>query len=196
MYSCGSYTSAWDTLTINDSLRTDSIRPAIGYIGTAVTVYGAYFGASQGSSTVVFGDSLVTPTSWSQTQIQFMIPLVSAGIYDFIFSDGIINDTLLLAFRLRPHIITLKHPMGRVGYVDTCIGNNFDAFSGADTLWGATGTPVTVTHRSVTGDTTIWVAPTKARGTYQLVHTNNASGGLKDSVSFRLLVPSITIINP
>lgn len=51
-----------------------SLNPASGFVGTSVTITGANFGASQGSSTVRFNGISATPTSWSATSIVAPVP--------------------------------------------------------------------------------------------------------------------------
>jgi IPT/TIG domain-containing protein len=46
-----------------------SLLPTSGAIGTTVTIGGANFGATQGTSTVKFNGTAATPTSWSATSI-------------------------------------------------------------------------------------------------------------------------------
>ena len=52
-----------------------SLNPTSGAIGTAVTISGAHFGASQGSSTITFnGTNATTITNWSDTSIVANVP--------------------------------------------------------------------------------------------------------------------------
>jgi glucuronoarabinoxylan endo-1,4-beta-xylanase len=51
-----------------------SMSPSSGVVGTAVTITGANFQATQGSSTVMFGGVKATPTSWSGTRIVAPVP--------------------------------------------------------------------------------------------------------------------------
>lgn len=79
-YPGGDLPDLWDLS--NDYAQTippvDSIsglNPASGPVGTAVTVAGSNFGATQGSSTVTFnGTSAGTATSWSATSITVNVP--------------------------------------------------------------------------------------------------------------------------
>jgi hypothetical protein len=50
------------------------VSPASGAVGTAVTIAGANFGSSQGSSTVKFNGTTAAPTSWSATSIAVTVP--------------------------------------------------------------------------------------------------------------------------
>ncbi len=51
-----------------------SLSPSSGSVGTAVTISGANFGASQGTSTVSVNGTAATPTSWSASAIAVLIP--------------------------------------------------------------------------------------------------------------------------
>jgi hypothetical protein len=51
-----------------------SLSPNSGPVGTSVTITGTNFGATQGSSTIKFGSTVATPTSWSDTQIVVLVP--------------------------------------------------------------------------------------------------------------------------
>jgi hypothetical protein len=51
-----------------------SISPVTGAAGSSVTISGANFGASQGSSTVNFGGTHATVTSWSNNSIVATVP--------------------------------------------------------------------------------------------------------------------------
>ena len=46
-----------------------SLNPNSGPVGTAVTITGTNFGATQGSSAVTFNGTVTTATSWSATSI-------------------------------------------------------------------------------------------------------------------------------
>jgi len=51
-----------------------SLNPTSGAIGTPVTITGANFGGTQGTSTVTFNGTAATPTSWSATSIVVPVP--------------------------------------------------------------------------------------------------------------------------
>jgi hypothetical protein len=51
-----------------------SVSPSSGPTGTAVTITGSNFGATQGSSTVMFNGTAATVTSWSATSIGVTVP--------------------------------------------------------------------------------------------------------------------------
>ncbi|MBT9333100.1 beta strand repeat-containing protein [Paracidobacterium acidisoli] len=51
-----------------------TLSPTSGAAGTSITITGTGFGASQGSSTVAFGGTTATATSWSDTSIVTTVP--------------------------------------------------------------------------------------------------------------------------
>ena len=51
-----------------------SLSPTSGPVGTSVTITGANFGATKGTSTVTFNGTTATPTSWSATSIVVPVP--------------------------------------------------------------------------------------------------------------------------
>ena len=52
----------------------NSLTPSSGPTGTSVTVGGANFGATQGSSTITFSGAAATPTSWSAGSVVAPVP--------------------------------------------------------------------------------------------------------------------------
>jgi len=72
-----SATSAGVSVTVNNAAPAPSIsslNPPAGLVGSSVTISGANFGATQGSSTVKFNGTAATPTSWSATSIVTTVP--------------------------------------------------------------------------------------------------------------------------
>ena len=51
-----------------------NLNPTTGTIGTTVTITGTNFGATQGTSTVMFNGTATTPTSWSAASISAPVP--------------------------------------------------------------------------------------------------------------------------
>jgi hypothetical protein len=65
-------TSAGVLFTVSPSIT--SLSPTAGAVGTPVTISGANFGATQGSSKITFNGAVATPTSWSATSIVAPVP--------------------------------------------------------------------------------------------------------------------------
>jgi hypothetical protein len=93
--------STYDTITVvYGNVRIDSISPDTGAVGSSTTVYGRYFGSSQGSSTIAMGDSTPTVSSWTNTTISYTIPSIDTGCYDIMISDVTtgVADTVVCGF--------------------------------------------------------------------------------------------------
>ena len=65
-----------------------SVSPTSAAAGASVTISGANFGSSQGSSTVKFGGTTATVTSWSNTSITAKVPSLAAGAANITVTVG------------------------------------------------------------------------------------------------------------
>jgi hypothetical protein len=65
---------ASNAVTFTVTPKIDSLSPTSGPVGTSVTISGATFGATQGTSTVTFNGTTATPTTWSATSIAVPVP--------------------------------------------------------------------------------------------------------------------------
>src|SRR5207244_2551323 len=81
MQNIGRVTLASLLLVVLSSLAAAQASPNITYIspisagvGASVTITGANFGASQGSSTITFNGASATPSSWSDMAIVTQVP--------------------------------------------------------------------------------------------------------------------------
>jgi endoglucanase len=59
----------------------NGMNPTSGAAGSSVTVSGSNFGASQGASTLRFGNTTATVSSWSASQIVATVPNLAAGAW-------------------------------------------------------------------------------------------------------------------
>ena len=84
-------------MTVNFAVRSInvfSVSPKVGPIGTQVTVIGAGFGSSQGSSTLVFNGTTATSVfSWSDTQIVATVPTGTTSGYVQVIKSGLSSNT-------------------------------------------------------------------------------------------------------
>lgn len=176
---------------IKQVVKIDSIRPDTATPGATVTIYGSGLGWVGAEGTVTVGISGVTPTMTKTNQrMTFVAPDTANGKYQVKYVNNFTTaDSDSVTILELPVLTTLKHPMGRVGYVDTIVGSKFGASGGSATFIGGA---VTISHQ--TDDTLIWPVPTGDRGTGNWIYTRSDGGS--DTVTFRRLVPSITIINP
>jgi hypothetical protein len=74
----GSQTSSasftWTVTSANQGPTIASLSRTAGPVGTPLTISGANFGATQGTSTVTFNGTVATPTNWSTTSIALPVP--------------------------------------------------------------------------------------------------------------------------
>jgi hypothetical protein len=70
----GVASNGWTFTIIDSSPSITSLLPDVGPVGALVTISGANFGATQGSSTVRFNGTAATPTAWSTTSIVIPVP--------------------------------------------------------------------------------------------------------------------------
>ena len=73
------YETATCTITLEDDEAVPvpsitALSRVSGAVGTSVEITGANFGESQGASTVTFNGPAASPTSWSETRIEVLVP--------------------------------------------------------------------------------------------------------------------------
>jgi hypothetical protein len=170
-----------------------SLNPTSGVVGTSVTIAGANFGASQGTSTVKFNGTTATPTSWSATSITALVPAGATTGNVVITVGGVASNGVSFTVSVPgPSIASLNPTSGVVGASVTVTGANFGATQGASTLTfsGTTAAPTSWSATSI-------VAPVPAGAT-----TGNVVvtvGGLaSNGINFAVGVtgPSIANLNP
>ena len=84
------------TVIVLDSIGT----PDSGRAGATIKIYCRGAKSTQGSSTIVMGDSIPAVKSWSNILIEIFCPNITPGWYDFILTDGVIADTILNAYKV------------------------------------------------------------------------------------------------
>src|SRR5262249_11505142 len=109
-----------------------SLNPNNGPVGSSVTISGANFGASQGTSTVTFNGLLATPTSWSPTSIAVTVPVGATTGNVVVTVAGMATNGV--NFIVTPKITGLSPSSGPVGTAVTVSGSNFGATQGSSTL--------------------------------------------------------------
>ena len=162
-----------------------SVSPSSGRVGTSVTITGANFGATQGTSTVTFNGAVATPTSWSATSIVAPVP-TGAGTGNVVVTVGGMasNGVSFTVTTTSPSITGLNPASGPVGTSVTITGANFGSTQGASTVTfnGTVATPTSWSDMSI-----VVQVPTGA-GTGNVVVT---VGGLaSNGVSFTVTTTS------
>ncbi len=170
-----------------------SVSPTSGAPGTSVTIAGANFGSSQGSSTVDFGTTAAAVTSWSDTSITVTIPNVAAGTANVTVTVGgtASNSESFTALAPAPSISSVSPTSGAPGTSVTIAGANFGSSQGTSTVdFGTTAAAVTSWS-----DTSITVTvPNVAAGAADVTVT--VGGTASNSESFTVTAPSISSVSP
>jgi hypothetical protein len=79
-----------------------SLTPSSGPVGALVTIAGTNFGATQGTSTVVFDKTTATPTVWSNTSIQVPVPGGAATGNVVVTVNGVASNGVSSRYCPRP----------------------------------------------------------------------------------------------
>ena len=167
-----------------------TLSPVSGAVGTAVTIAGTNFGATQGTSTVKFNGALGTPTSWSATSV--VVPVASGATTGSVVvtvggvaSNGV-NFTVTAAAL---PVITSGTAAG--GTVGTAFSYQITA-TNSPSSFGATGLPAGLTVNTLSGlisgtptsagSSTVTLSATNSAGTGSASLTLTISGGGTGSV--------------
>jgi len=170
-----------------------SLNPTSGNIGAAVTITGANFGASQGSSTVKFNGIVATPTSWTATSIVVPVPAGATTGNVVVTVGGTASNGLpFTVTNPGPSITGLNPASGVVGTVVTISGVNFGASQGTNTVKfnGTAGSPTSWTATSIV----VPVPTGAATGSVVVTVGGVASNGVTFTVT--LPAPTISGLNP
>ena len=161
-----------------------SLNPSSGAVGTPVTIAGANFGATQGTSTITFNGTAATPTSWNGTSISVPVPSTATTGPVVVTVGGLASNAVAFTVGTPPSITSRAPTSGPVATSVTITGINFGATKGTSTVTfnGTTGTPTTWAATSI-------VVPVPAGAT-----TGNVVvtvGGLaSNAVAFAVTLPA------
>jgi hypothetical protein len=189
-------TSAVVPVKVNNATPAPSItslNPTSGLAGTPVTISGANFGGTQGTSTVKFNGIAATVTSWSATSITAAVPAGATTGNVVVTVGGVASNGVSFTVTVpAPSIASLNPTSGLVGTSVTIAGANFGATQGTSTVkfngiaatpasWSATSIVVPVPAGATTGNVVVTVA-----------------GAASNGVNFTVTVPgpSVTSLNP
>src|SRR5438477_1284855 len=165
-----------------------SLNPTSGVLGTPVTITGANFGATQGTSTVTFNGIGATPTSWGVTSIVAPVPSGATTGNVVVTVGGVASNGVSFTVTVPPPSITSLNPTsGVLGTSVTITGVNFGATQGTSTV-KFNGTAATPTSWSATSI----IAPAGAT-TGNVVVT--VGGMASNGVIFTVTVPAPSITN-
>ncbi len=153
-----------------------SLSPSSGAVGTSVTINGANFGASQGSSTVTFNGTKATPASWSGSSIVVPVPTgATSGNVVVTVGGAASNGAPFTVTTTTPTISSLSPSSGSVGTSVTISGANFGASQGSSTVafngtnatptsWSASSIVVPVPKGATSGNVVVTVGGVASNG--------------------------------
>jgi hypothetical protein len=143
-----------------------SLNPTLGPVGTAVTIRGTNFGASQGTSTIVFNGAKATPSSWGATSIVAPVPVGATTGTLVVTVGGVASNGVTFAVASLPPSITGMSPSSAV------------AGSGPLTLMitGTNFVPSSTVQWNGTARSTAFVSPTQLQAT--ITAADVASAGI------------------
>src|SRR5439155_354465 len=189
-------TSAGVPVSVNNATPAPniaSLNPTSGLVGASVTITGANFGGTQGTSTVTFSGTAATPTSWSGTTIVVPVPSGATTGNVVVTVGGVASNGVSFTVTVPPPSITSLNPTsGVLGTSVTITGANFGASQGTSTV---TFNGIGATPTSWSGTTIVVPVPSGAT-TGNVVVT--VGGVASNGASFTVTVPSpnITSLNP
>jgi hypothetical protein len=192
LFGCSSSTTSGGGGTTSSPSIT-SLSPTSGPVGAVVTVSGANFAATQGSSSVKFAGTTGTPTSWSATSIVVTVPSGAAtGNVVVIVGGTSSNGMAFTVTQPAPGISSVTPTSGPAGTSVTITGTNLGATQGTSTVT-FNGTAATVTSWSATSiATTVPVGATT--GNVVVTVDGQASNGVAFTVN--LPAPTISSLTP
>jgi hypothetical protein len=152
-----------------------SLNPSSGAVGTSITIVGASFGATQGTSTVTFSGTTGTPTAWTATSITVPVPAGATTGNVVVTVGGQASNGSNFTVLVTPSITNLNPTSGSVGTPVTITGANFGATQGTSTVtfngttatptsWNATTILVPVPAGATTGNVVVTVGGQASNG--------------------------------
>jgi len=167
-----------------------SLSAISGIVGASITIAGAAFGASQGASTVTFGGTNATVSSWSNSSITAAVPSLTPGSRPVVVTTA--NGTSGgSSFTVIPNLSSLSPTSGAQGTSVTLTGSNFGSTQGSSTVTVG-GTTATVSSWS-NASIVIATPAGLAAGSSTVIVTVN--GAASSSQTFTVL-PGITSVSP
>src|SRR5215813_2597038 len=176
------------TLYAQTGPTVSGVSPNYGLPGTAITITGTNFGATQGTSTVYLqstathANTTLTPTSWNNTQIGSAIPSGMAnGTYWVNVTVGGVASSGVVVYTVgNPPLISGVSPnYGPPGTAVTINGTNFGATQGSSTVYITNISTRAVTQLTPTSWSNAQVATSIPSGTANGAYwVNMTVGGL------------------
>src|SRR5882762_1186692 len=163
-----------------------SLSQISGAVGTAITITGSNFGASQGTSTVTFNGTIATVSNWSGTSIIAPVPAGATTGPVVVTVGGLASNGVTFTVVQAPSITSVSPSSGPFGTSVTITGTNFGAsqgsssvtfntITGTPTSWTSTSIVVPVPNGATTGNVVVTVAGTPSNGMPFTVTTSGPS---------------------
>ena len=118
--------------------------PSSGPGGTQVQVNGTGFGATQGSSTIMFNGVTTTVVSWSDTQVVAIAPLRGISGAVRVTEGGVGSNASVLFNVPAPTLATISPNIGGAGNTVTLTGTGFQTTQGPGSYVGFSGGSATI----------------------------------------------------
>ena len=164
------------------------VSPSAGAVGTAISIYGANFGTTQGSSTVAFNGTPGSPTFWNSTLIVVPVPVGATTGNVAVTVNGKASNGVNFTVASVPALtfVTSSAPVGSSIGIQ---GTNFGPSQGSSLVtinglevspnsWTATSISLTVPANATSGPVVVTV------------------GGVPSNALNFTVSPSITTITP
>ncbi|MHC1703733.1 MAG: FISUMP domain-containing protein [Tenuifilaceae bacterium] len=175
------------SITSSTAPAITTFNPISGIVGSSVTITGTNFGATQGTSTVKFGTTTATASSWSATQIVANVPNLTEGNYTISITTTAGTATSSSQFAVisstsSPTITSFTPSSGAIGSSVTIYGTNFGATQVVSTVkFGTT----TATPTSWSATQIIVTVPSIALGDH-LVYVTTSNGTATSTGPFKV----------
>ena len=183
-----------EVVIVNDAVT--SLSPPEAPVGGTVTVGGTGFGSAQGTSQLELNGNVITPNSWSNSSISFVVPSgASSGPVNVVVSGVPSNSEQLTV--LEPLTVTGITPAAAAaGSLVTISGTGFGSSQNNSTLsfyggtanvtgWSDNQITATVSFSTASGPISVSVAGLNAEGpTFTLTSTSFTTDSLGNQSSY------------
>lgn len=153
-------------ITSGEALPTvTGVSPSSGTASTSVTVYGASFGSTQGSSTLTFdGAAPASITSWSNNQIVATVPMTIQTGPVVVTVSSVQSNSNVIFTAFNPTISSIAPPSAPVGGTVQLSGYGFGGAEGTVSVngiqpaidsWNDTSITFAVPQNATTGPVTV-----------------------------------------
>jgi hypothetical protein len=156
--------------TVTSAPNIAGLNPTSGPVGSPVTVSGANFGPTQGSSTVTFNGTAATVGTWSATSIAVTVPTGATTGNVVVTVGGVPSTGVSFTVTPPPNITSLIPTSGPIGASVTITGTNFgttvgtiqsfvtfNGTQGRSSSWTDTSITVPVPAGATTGNVVVTV---------------------------------------